>query len=187
MTKGGVEACCKRPQLGVHNWTCNLGEMFDQSLRTNHDGSYAESVGSPIRIERENTMATKDVAEQFVQRLGVGDAEGLGALFTESIDWRVPGNEKLPWTGTRSQRSDVPEYFRTLWTGLEAGKSIVDFDTILVDGNDAVLLAHFSHVAAPTGKPFDTDVAMRLTVNGDKITRLHLYEDTLAVAKAFEQ
>jgi hypothetical protein len=131
-------------------------------------------------------MATKDVAEQLVQRLGAGDAEGLGALFAESIDWRVPFNEKLPWTGTRSQKSDVPEYFRTLWSSLEAGKSIVEFDTILVDGDDAVLLAHFSHMAAPTGKRFDTDVAMRITVSGDKITRLHLYEDTFAVDQAFQ-
>ncbi|TDK23911.1 nuclear transport factor 2 family protein [Arthrobacter crusticola] len=132
-------------------------------------------------------MATKDVAEQFVQRLGAGDAEGLGDLFTESIDWRVPLNEKLPWTGTRSQKSDVPEYFRTLWAGLEPGKSIVDFDTILVDGDDVVLLAHFSHMAAPTGKRFDTDVAMRLTVSDGKITRLHLYEDTFAVDQAFKE
>ncbi|MHA7262436.1 nuclear transport factor 2 family protein [Arthrobacter sp. TMN-37] len=132
-------------------------------------------------------MATKDVAEQFVQRLGAGDAEGLGALFAESIDWRVPLNEKLPWTGTRSQKSDVPEYFRTLWARLEPGKSVVDLDTVLVDGEDAVLLAHFSHMAVPTGKRFDTDVAIRLTVTNDKITRLHLYEDTFAVDRAFRE
>lgn len=132
-------------------------------------------------------MATKDVAEQFLQRLGKADADGLGALFSESIDWRVAGSEKLPWTGVRTHQSDVPEYFRTLWTGLAAGQSVVTFDRILVDGEDAVLLAHFSHVAAPTGKRFETDVAMRLTVTDEKIVRLHLYEDTFAVAKAFEE
>ena len=42
-------------------------------------------------------------------------------------------------------------------------------------------------MAAPTGKRFDTDVAMRLTVSGDKLVRLHLYEDTWAVARAFAE
>ncbi len=132
-------------------------------------------------------MATRDIVEQFLQRLGAADADGLGDLFAESIDWRVAGNTELPWVGTRSHRSEVPAYFRTLWTGLELGKSTVDLDGILVDGEDAVLLAHFSHVAAPTGKRFDTDVAMRLTVSDDKLVRLHLYEDTWAVSTAFEE
>lgn len=131
-------------------------------------------------------MATKDTAEQFLQKLALADAEGLGELFAESIDWRVPGDEQLPWIGTRSRKQEVPEYFRTLWTGLEAGKSIVEFDRMLVDGEDAVLLAHFSHMAAPTQKRFDTDVAIRLTVTDGKIVRLHLYEDTFAVARAYE-
>jgi hypothetical protein len=131
-------------------------------------------------------MTTKDIAEQFVQRLAAGDAEGLGGLFAEAIDWRVPGAEELPWTGTRTRKSEVPGYFRTLWTGLEAGRSVVDFDSILVDGDDAVLLARFSHVAAPTGRRFDTDVSIRLTVRDGDIVRLHLYEDTLAVAQAYQ-
>ena len=132
-------------------------------------------------------MTTRDVAEQFLQRLAAADADGLGDLFADSIDWRVPGDTALPWVGARSHRSEVPAYFRSLWTGLDTGKSIVDIDGILVDGEDAVLLAHFSHVAAPTGKRFDTDVAMRLTVSGDKLVRLHLYEDTWAVSRAFAE
>lgn len=79
---------------------------------------------------RGNAMPTKDTAEQFVQRLAVGDAEGLGELFAESIDWRVPGDENLPWVGTRAHNSEVSGYLHTLWAGLEAGQSIVDFDTI---------------------------------------------------------
>jgi hypothetical protein len=120
----------------------------------------------------------------------IGDVLGLGViqwqLFTEAIDWRVPEDEKLPWTGMRTRKSEVPEYFRTLWTGMEAGQSIVDFDTILVDGDDAVRLARFSHLAAPTGRRFGTDVSMRLTVKDGEIVRIHLYEDTLAVARAYQ-
>ncbi len=132
-------------------------------------------------------MTTRDVVEQFLQRLAAADADGLGDLFAESIDWRVAGDTELPWVGTRLHRSEVPAYFRTLWSALEPGQSIVDFDGILVDGEDAVLLAHFSHVAAPTGKRFDTDAVMRLTVSDDTIVRLHLYEDTWAVSRAYRE
>ena len=41
---------------------------------------------------------------------------------------------------------------------------------------------------APTGRRFDTDVAIRLTVSDDdEVVRLHLYEDTWAVSRAFQE
>jgi hypothetical protein len=33
----------------------------------------------------------------------------------EEIDWFVPGDENLPWTGYRSHRHEVPEYFKLMW------------------------------------------------------------------------
>ena len=40
-------------------------------------------------------MATRDIAEQFLQRPAAADADGLGNLFAESIDWRVAGDDEL--------------------------------------------------------------------------------------------
>ena len=79
----------------------------------------------------------------------------------------------------------MPDYFRTLWNGLEPEKSVVSVESVAIDGDDAVIFAVFDHVAAPTGRSFHTDVAMRLTVAKEKIVRMHLYEDTAAVAAAF--
>ena len=122
----------------------------------------------------------------FLERLGAQDAEGLGELFAEEIDWVVPGDPELtPWAGRRSRKSDVPAYFRALWAALEPGKSIVSVESVVTDGDEAVIFAVFDHVAAPTGRPFHTDVAMRLTAAEGKITRMHLYEDTAATAAAF--
>lgn len=128
---------------------------------------------------------TTDTTSAFLGKLGAQDSEGLGELFAEEIDWVVPGAPALPWVGKRSRRSDVPDYFRTLWSGLEPGKSVVSVEAVVTDGEEAVIFAVFDHVAAPTGRPFHTDVAMRLTVTEGKITRMHLYEDTAAVAAAF--
>lgn len=128
---------------------------------------------------------TAETTNAFLERLGAQDAEGLGELFAEEIDWVVPGAPALPWIGKRSRKSEVPDYFRTLWAGLEPGKSVVSVETVLTDGEEAVIFAVFDHVAAPTGRTFHTDVAMRLTVSERKIVRMHLYEDTAAVAAAF--
>lgn len=130
-------------------------------------------------------MTTAETTGAFLERLGAQDAEGLGELFADDIDWVVPGDPSLPWVGKRSHKSEVPDYFRTLWAGLEPGKSVVSVSTIVTDGEESVIFAIFDHVAAPTGRPFHTDVAMRLTVTDGKIARLHLYEDTAAVAAAF--
>lgn len=132
-------------------------------------------------------MATiTDITTAFLERLGAQDAEGLGQLFADEIDWVVPGDPQLtPWAGKRSSRSEVPEYFRALWGALEPGKSVVSVDALVTEGDEAVVFAVFDHVAAPTGRPFHTDVAMRLTATDGKITRMHLFEDTAATAAAF--
>jgi ketosteroid isomerase-like protein len=129
---------------------------------------------------------TTEITNAFLARLGAQDAEGLGDLFAEEIDWIVRCNPELtPWAGARSRKADVPAYFRDLWAALEQGKSVVSIDAVVTDGEEAVIFAVFDHVAAPTGRPFHTDVAMRLTVTGGKITRMHLFEDTASVAAAF--
>lgn len=133
----------------------------------------------------QNNATTESVIMSFLERLGAQDAAGLGDLFAEEIDWFVPGSSDLPWTGKRTRRADVPEYFSTLWAGLEAGKSIVAPGKVLISGDDGVVFAHFTHTAKPTGRVFETPVALHLTVASGAITSLHLYEDTLAVSDAF--
>ncbi|MCS6586936.1 nuclear transport factor 2 family protein [Curtobacterium flaccumfaciens pv. flaccumfaciens] len=78
-------------------------------------------------------------------------------------------------------------YFRTLWEALEPGRSVVAVDAVVIDGDEAVIFATFDHVARPTGRPFHTAVAVRLTVADDKVVRMHLFEDTAAVAAAFQR
>ncbi|MFE0751441.1 nuclear transport factor 2 family protein [Gordonia sp. NPDC058843] len=132
------------------------------------------------------TQTAAETTEAFLGRLGAQDAAGLGELFAEEIDWIVPGDPTLtPWAGKRSRKSDVPEYFRALWAALEPGKSVVAVNAVVTDGNESVVFGAFDHVAAPTRRPFHTDVALRLTVSNGKITRMHLFEDTAATAAAF--
>ena len=124
-------------------------------------------------------------SDLFLGRLAAQDADGIQSLFAERIDWFVPGDGRLPWTGVRSRRTQVGEYFRTLWPALQAGESSVVPDAVLVEGREAVVFSLFKHMAASTGRRFQTPTALRITVSDGEIVRLHLYEDTAAVRDAF--
>ncbi|MET7749769.1 nuclear transport factor 2 family protein [Micromonospora sp. NPDC005367] len=134
------------------------------------------------------TQITESLINQFLERLASQDAEGLGELFAEEIDWYVPGGEELPWTGRRSRREHVAQYFLTMWPAFVAGESTADLGRTVIDGRDAVVFSRFSHTVAATGKRFETPVAMHFTISDDgRIERMHLYEDTLTVSDAFRR
>jgi ketosteroid isomerase-like protein len=48
-----------------------------------------------------------------------------------------------------------------------------------------LILGTFTHTVAKNGREFTTPSALHLVVEDGRITRLHLYEDTLTVYRAF--
>jgi uncharacterized protein len=139
-------------------------------------------VTSPMK----NQKTTEELIASFMDRLGEQDAERIGDLFADEIDWYVPGSEALPWTGSRSRREHVAEYFRTMWPAFAPGQSTATVDKVVVNGDDAVVFSSFSHTVARNGKRLNTPAAMHLTVANGRFIRMHLYEDTLAVHEAFK-
>jgi uncharacterized protein len=132
----------------------------------------------------DSATSTRKTIERFLSLLAEDDIDGLVRLFAERIDWYSPGAGHLPWAGARTRREEVPEYFRTLGPVFVRGASERAFDQLLVDGEEAALFGRFAHTVAATGRRFSTPVAFHLTVRDGQITRLHLFEDTLAVAGA---
>ncbi|MFF1465745.1 nuclear transport factor 2 family protein [Streptomyces sp. NPDC058330] len=131
------------------------------------------------------TQTSRTVAEEFVRRLGKQDPDGIQELFSQEIDWYVPGSDRLSWTGRRTRREEVAPYFTTMWPHFVPGRSTVELKSIVADGGDVVLLAAWTHTVAATGKEFTTPAAIHLTIEDGRIVRLHLYEDSLTVNEAF--
>ncbi len=61
-----------------------------------------------------------------------------------------------------------------------------EVERILIDGNDAVVLGEIRQTARPTRRAYRARFALHLTVEDGLVTRHHVYEDSLAVAQAFE-
>jgi uncharacterized protein len=138
-----------------------------------------------VTSSTKNQQTTEELMASFLDRLCEQDAEGFEELFADEIDWYAPGRGALPWTGSRSRREHVAEYFRTMWPAFVPGQSTPTVDKVVIDGDDAVVFSSFSHTVARNGKRLNTPAALHLTIANGQIVRMHLYEDTLAVREAF--
>ncbi|HET7048681.1 MAG TPA: nuclear transport factor 2 family protein [Solirubrobacteraceae bacterium] len=127
-------------------------------------------------------MTAADLTSLFLERVVGRDADALAELFVEHIDWYVPGHDAIPWTGSRTKRGDVLAYVRTIWSEVEPGGSSVRVDKVLVDGDDAVVFVNLAHTFRRTQRRFSGAAAVHFAASGDKLVKMHLYEDTEAVA-----
>ncbi len=64
----------------------------------------------------------------------------MAGLFSENIDWYIPGDkEKASWLGRRKNRQEVKEFHELLWKKTAPVSATIN--NILFDGNTAVIQA----------------------------------------------
>ncbi|MEW2569707.1 nuclear transport factor 2 family protein [Streptomyces sp. NPDC047070] len=128
--------------------------------------------------------ATRAVVQEFLAARIAGDTGRLVGIFAERVDWMLAENPGVPWIRPRSTGAECAAQFveLTRYTVPEDARASVD--VLLVDGADAVLTGRVSGTVRATGKSFEGPYALRLTVEGGRIVRHHLYEDGLAIAEA---
>ncbi|WP_369149155.1 nuclear transport factor 2 family protein [Streptomyces sp. R44] len=142
------------------------------------------SVISSATTTRSTDEATRAVVQDFLAARLAGDTERLGALFAEEVDWLLAENPTVPWIRPRSTAAECAAQFTELMEYTVPEDARASVDTILVSGTDAVLMGHVSGTVRTTGKAFEGPFALRLTVEDGRITRHHLYENSLSIADA---
>ncbi|MCP9985455.1 nuclear transport factor 2 family protein [Streptomyces sudanensis] len=130
------------------------------------------------------TETTRAVVREFLAARMAGDTERVAALFADEVDWLLADNPTVPWIRPRSTAAECAAQAAELAEHTVPEDAHVSVDAFLVDGTDAVLTGHLSGTVRATGKSFAGPFALRLTVEGGRITRHHLYEDGLAIAEA---
>ncbi|GGT25362.1 ketosteroid isomerase [Streptomyces tanashiensis] len=128
--------------------------------------------------------ATRAVVREFLAARLAGDTERLVALFADEVDWLLAENPAVPWIRPRTTAAECAAQFTELMKGTVPQDARASVDTFLVDGADAVLMGHLSGTVRATGKSFEGPFALRLTVEDGRITRHHLYENSLSIAEA---
>ncbi|WP_038500321.1 nuclear transport factor 2 family protein [Janthinobacterium agaricidamnosum] len=124
-----------------------------------------------------------DITQQFFGSVGARDLPAIVALFADHIEWFVPGN--FPWSGRRTEKAQVRDFFETMWPYTVAGKNEVLNSKMIASGNDVALFATFRQTLVSTGQTFTVAVAAHLTIEDGKIVALNMVEDTMAVSAAF--
>jgi uncharacterized protein len=132
------------------------------------------------------TATTQSTLQELLGRLGQPEPDPVAELFAESVEWDVPGDELVPWTGARSTREEIAAYFKLLWSVLDTSQADTAVSHVFFDDADAVVLGVFTQTIRASGRRFATHVALHITVRDDGlITRFRLYEDSHAVSRAF--
>ncbi|NBE52968.1 nuclear transport factor 2 family protein [Streptomyces boluensis] len=135
---------------------------------------------------------TRTVVEELLRRIGEGDPERISELYAERGDWKLGwpeaehGRTATPWIRHRSSRADAAAHYRELAEGHIPEHVATEVERILIDGNEAVVLGEIRQTARPTGRAYRARFALHLTVEDGLVSRHHVYEDSLAVAQAFE-
>jgi ketosteroid isomerase-like protein len=128
--------------------------------------------------------ATRAVVQEFVAARLAGDTERLVALFADEVDWLLAENPAVPWIRPRSTPAECAAQFTELMEHTVPEDARARVDTFLVDGADAVLMGHLSGTVRATDKSFEGPFALHLTIEDGRITRHHLYENSLSIAEA---
>ncbi|MGW2045050.1 nuclear transport factor 2 family protein [Streptomyces sp. NPDC001858] len=137
---------------------------------------------------------TRAAVEELLRRIGEGDPGRIAELYAERGDWKLDWPEgehgrprsATPWIRHRATRADAAAHFRELAEHHVPGQAATEIERILVDGDDAVVLGEIRQTARSTGRAYRARFALHLTIEDGLVVRHHVYEDSLAVARAFD-
>ncbi|MGC5010817.1 nuclear transport factor 2 family protein [Streptosporangium sp. DT93] len=134
------------------------------------------------------TSDTRTTVEELLRRMTEGDHDRTAELFAEPVDWLLAwpaeGHPEVPWIRPRDGRADVADHFRSLEAHHVTELNGTSVSHILVDGADAVVLGEIVQTVRSTRVAYTSPFALHLTVADGLVTRYHIYEDSLTVARA---
>ena len=127
---------------------------------------------------------TRRAVNELFEKLQAGATpESIATLFSEDVDWHIPGDVDLvPWIGRRQGRLGVAAFFRDLRQRVEPLR--FEIRSIVVEGDKAVALGELESRVKSTGNVIETEFAIAFTVRDALIVRYRLFEDSFAVARA---
>lgn len=134
---------------------------------------------------------TRSVVAELLRRIGAGDPDAIAELYADAVDWRLDwpeaehGRAETPWIRHRSTGAGAAEHFRQIGGHHVPGEAGTEVERVLVDGEHAVVTGEIRQTARSTGRAYRARFALHLTVEDGLVTRHHVYEDSLAVARAF--
>jgi ketosteroid isomerase-like protein len=129
--------------------------------------------------EQDNVAVVRRAYENFKG----GDIPALLGQMADDVDWRLPRIENMPFSGRRSGRDGVADFFSELADAQEP----LSFEPreFVAQGDKVVALGSYRWRVRKNGREYDADWAHVFTVRDGKITAFHEYMDSAAASAAF--
>jgi ketosteroid isomerase-like protein len=123
------------------------------------------------------------VATKLLAGMGNGtDPDELAEMFDQDLSFEIQGDEGvLPWIGHKTGRQAAAGFFREIRIQTEPVK--FEVDDILGSAERAVIIGELASRSKSSGKVFNTQFAIILTISGETITRFQMLEDSFALSR----
>jgi ketosteroid isomerase-like protein len=123
------------------------------------------------------------IAKQLLAGIGEGRIpENLAAMFAEDLRFEIQGDDGvLPWIGHKTGRQAAEDFFREIRVLTEPVK--FEVEDILGSLNRAAIVGELATRIKSSGKIFNAQFAIVLTISGDKITRFQMLEDSFELSR----
>ena len=120
--------------------------------------------------------------QQAYQNINTGDISSFLNVVAENVLWIVPDMANVPFAGTWQGREQVGHFFRRTAEVQE----VVEFEPeeFIAQREKVVVLGHFTMHVKATGKLSRSQWVHVWKVEGDQVSYMREYVDTLAVSQA---
>lgn len=127
----------------------------------------------------------KAVVEQVYNNFKTGNIEGLLNLMADDITWTLPEMAGVPFSGKRTGRLAVGDFFDSL----NASQEVVTFEPreLVADGDKVVALGSYIWRVRANGREFGGDFAHAWTIRDGKAVGFQEYMDTAAGTDAYQK
>ncbi|MGA9767714.1 MAG: nuclear transport factor 2 family protein [Blastocatellia bacterium] len=127
----------------------------------------------------------RKVVQQAYDNFKSGDIESLVGLMSDDIKWQLPEVENIPFTGRRSGRESVIQFFASVGDNQEALQ--FEPNEFIEQGDKVVALGHYRWRVLATGREYESDFVHVFTVRDGQIIAFNEYLDTAAATLAYQK
>lgn len=129
---------------------------------------------------------TQEIVQKYLKALSERNLEEIMQLFSDKVDWLVPGNQSLaPWVGQRQTRDEIKTFFQLLWQNTEPISA--NISAIMIEGFQAMITGNFASRMLATNAVFESLFFISLTIENNRIVSYRLLEDTYGLVKALSR
>jgi ketosteroid isomerase-like protein len=128
--------------------------------------------------EQDNVLLVRQAYENFK----TGNLKAVLDIFSESVEWIQPQVERIPFSGKRTGRDQVAQFFAMMTDAQQPVR--FEPQEFIAQGDRVVALGQYRWRVKATGREWESDWAHVYTIRDGKVTRFQEYTDTALAAVA---